>query len=402
MPTLAQLPKMTNIEAWNLCRASSPTFASHTSKGTSDLFTEKGFEALRINDLPAINEFFEISLRVALNKIDIPRAKNPLSSIIESYDQPNGGFLQRIAIGNLKPITPKYRGVQNGDSVDQYVVRKPTTSERFFGINFDYQSLVTIQDFQVKQVFISENGMGQFIAGILAGLENGYTVQEYENTKQAINAALNSTAYQLKETQLLEVTDPTAADASTEDLEDFILAIKDQMTRMTISSQTGAFNAGGFETVVDESDYVLLLRPGIKNKIAVKVRAGAYNPEDIALPIPVVETEDFGGLVPFADAAYTRRLYPVYDKLGSEIGFSETEGSSTATHTGQVYYQDPNAGCIGIIMQKGLVFTNKQNPYEVRIAQNVAGLYTNYWASSPENGINVDPYYNMVALMKAA
>ena len=176
---LSSITGVSNVTLWNLARKVSPTFKSHTAEGTADLFTEKGFEALKLSDVGAINEFFEISLRVAFQMCNVSRAKNPLegSGLLQVYDTPNGGYVQRIAVDSIKPTSPRYKGLTNGASVDPFSVRKPKTHERFFAQNFDYQSFITLQDFQVKQIFISEYGMGEYIAGIMQGLKNGYTFQ---------------------------------------------------------------------------------------------------------------------------------------------------------------------------------------------------------------------------------
>ena len=416
---------ITNSQFWALARAKNPNFKSHTSKITSEIFTDKGFEAVARDDIGIINEFFEISLRVAFQKCDISRAKNPLAEIglVEIYNTPSGGFTQRIAINSLKPISPKFKGLQNGMSVDPYVVRKSSSKERFFGKNFDYQSLVTNQDYQVKEILLNENGMGQFIAGIMEGLANGYIIQEYVNTKEAINAALNSDKFPLRDGQKLAVGSWTDAGATSSDLESFILTIKDLATAMKTQAQTGMYNANGFETYVDPSDYVVLMRPGIKNRIQLELEVGAFNPDRLTLPFDSEEISDFGGLVPKGDNDET--LQPVFDSFGSVVGYVDalatinapafwdaanerwlvniTIGGATADTTfpaEPTTWSDPNAEVLAIVCQKGLIFENKQNPYSVRPRYNPAGLYTNYWASSPNNSINVDPNYNMVVITK--
>ena len=429
-PTPKSLTGISNIDFWNMARAKNPQFASHTAKGTSDLFSEKGFEALTRNDIGAINEFFEISLRVAFQKIDISNARNPLAEVglVEVYDTPNGGFTQRIAINSIKPVTPAFKGLENYASVDPFVVRKPTDSERFFGQNFDYQSFITIQDFQVKTIFLSEYGMGEFISGILQGLANGYVLQEYVNTKEAINTAINSTTYALKDTQKLAVgswtSDSSPADA---DLKSLILTLKDLATGMRTQAQTGMYNANGFETYVDPSDYVVLMRAGVKNRIQLQLEIGAFNPETLTIPFDVTEVADFGGLVPYVlDGATHVPVQPIYDKNGEQVAYVDasvtvngyatfngskwvvnvTSGGTTADTNQTVTeneldgWDDPNEEVIAVVAQKGLIFENKQNPYTVTPIYNPRGLYTNYWASSANNSINVDPNYNMIIVVK--
>lgn len=425
------LAGLTNVQFWNECRKNNAQFESYTSVGTKETFTEKGFEAIKSSDLNILNKYFELSLRVAFQKTDVARARNPLTDagLVEVYDTPNGGFVQRIAIESISPISPVYNGLTDGSSVDPFKVRKPKSSQRFFEQNYDYQNLITIQEFQVKQIFLDEYGMGQYIAGILEGLETGRTKQEYVNLKEVLNAGINSTEYPLKDTQKIATSLPEDLSTVTdEQLRGFIEEIMDLMTAMDTQVSSGQYNAAGFDTHVDRSDYVLLVRAGILNKIKTRLRVGAYNPEDLAIPVDrIVEVSDFGGLYPYSDTEFTTRVYPVYDSFGSETGYFVTEadaGTLTAKITGDgtilgyqagvganvsaianiiakkdVFWKDENAEVKAILAQKGLIFENRQNPYTVNPIYNPAGLYTNYWASSPANGINYDYYYNVVVFV---
>lgn len=426
-----QLAGLTNVQFWNECRKNNAQFESYTSVGTKDTFTEKGFEAIKASDLNILNKFFELSLRVAFQKTDIARAANPLSDsgLVEVYNTPNGGFVQRIAVDSISPISPVYNGLTNGSSVDPFKVRKPKSSQRFFEQNYDYQNLITIQEFQVRQIFLDEYGMGQYIAGILQGLETGRIKQEYVNIKEVLNAGINSTEYPLKDTQKIATQLPDDLSTVTdEQLRGFIEEIMDLMTAMNTQVSSSQYNAAGFDTKVDNSEYVLLVRAGILNKIKTRLRVGAFNPEDLAIPVDrIVEMSDFGGLYPYAEEAHTTRLYPIYDSFGSETGYfiSETNGSTLISKTSSdgtilgyqlpvsenmsqvngavskdnVFWKDENAEVKAMVAQKGLIFENIQNPYVVNPIYNPAGLYTNYWASSPNNGINYDYYYNVVVFV---
>ena len=425
---LSAISGVSNATLWDLARKASPAFKSHTAKATADLFTDKGFEALRRSDVGAINEFFEVSLRIAFQMVNISRAKNLFESkgLLAVYDTTNGGYVQRMAINSIRPVSPAYKGLQNGDSVDPFVVRKPEVSERFFQQNFDYQSFITVQDFQVKTIFVSEYGMGSFLAGVMQALENGYTIQESLNVKEAINKALNSTAYALQDTQVARVAGWTDADVTAEQLADLLLLIKNIVTAMTVTEQTSAYNAAKFATVVDTSDLVLVMRAGIKNQIDLKLEVGAFNPDKLSTGLDIIEVDNFGGLVPYVLSGTTHvAQQPVYYSSGEVAGYIDasvtvngpvfksgnqwlvnvTSGATTADTTYNAEsaldgWDDPNEDVIAIIAQKGLVFENKQNPYEVSPIYNPRGLYRNYWASSPNNAIVVDPVYQMVAIMK--
>lgn len=178
---LSNITRTTNAQFWDMARRFSPDFKSHTAKATEVEFSEKGFEAIKLTGLGTLNEFYQISMRIAFQMLNVATAKNPLADagLVQVYDTPNGGYVQRMSVNSVKPISPAYKGLQNGKSVDPFVVRKPEIAERFFQMNFDYQSMITLQEYQLKTMFISQYGMGETLAGILLGLANGYTIQEY-------------------------------------------------------------------------------------------------------------------------------------------------------------------------------------------------------------------------------
>ena len=402
---------MTNAKLWDMIRNRFPEFKSHTSKATAELFTEAGYEQLQNGSYPnALNDFFELTLRVYLQQINVSRAVDTLSrdGFGEYYEQPLGGFIQRMSIDSIKPISAAFKGLTTGSTVDPFIVRKPKVNERFYKCNFDYASLITMpDDFQMKQIFISEFGMSEYMGGLMTALENGYTVQLYENKLEALNAGLNSVTFPLQDTQKMNVSisaDPTAAELSA-----FILAVRNVVDAMTLGPQSNAFNAAKFTTVQDKSRLKLLLRPGIKNAIAVKLLANAYHIDELNLPIDVIEVPHFGGLVPYKtyteqSDTYTDLLYPVYDTFGAVIGFSTVQNdpdgadSEHFVEEDEVYWKDPNKDVIGIIADKGYLFYSIQNPYRVEAIRNPRGLYTNFWASSVNNTVAIDNVYNVVEL----
>lgn len=408
MPTKTRMaaatPRISNADIWNAIRSKFPNFASHTSEATAELFTERGFEALKQNDLTALNDFFGLSIRVYLNLVNISHATDRLADngFGESFQTPYGGVIQRLATFSIKPISPKYRNLENGKSVDPFVVRKPVTSERFWKQNFDYQSVITIQDdFQMKTIFISEYGMSEYVAGILQGLENGWIIQKYTNKLESLNAALNSTKYPLAGTQIfnLEYADPKAPTA--DELRKTINSIKKAKSAMVMGPQTSAFNPMGFASVQDESRLKLLVRPGFLADLDTEVLYSAFDGSKLSTEIDIIEVPHFGGLKPTTDGTTT--AYPVYDSFGAVIGYSATDGSTTAElNEDTIVWVDPNEDVKAILADKGMIFEGIQNNYEVRPINNPAGLYTNYWASAPGNFIGWDPIYNFIVFKTGA
>lgn len=384
-----------------------PQFQGHAAQMARSLMTPESFDEVSRNDIGNfINDFFGAIMRVYLNVINISHAKDPLENngFGEYFKNNYGGITQRMSIDSVKPINPGWKGLKNGDSPDPFVVRKPVTNERFYKQNFDYASLITVpDDFQFKTMFVSEYGLSEFMAGIMEGLRNGYITQKYLNKKEALNAALNGTKHPLQATQQVGIQiagdDPTAAE-----LTKMILTIKNVIDLMVMAPQTGAFNAGKFKSTQDKSRLKLLIRPGYMNQISVDVLTSAFNPSNLNIGVDVITISDFGGLIPYKDAAFTEQLYPVYDELGSFIGYSSTEGqigeSNVEVQEDEAFMKDPNENVIAILADKGVIFETEQTPYEVRPIFNPRGRYTNFWASSANNGIHFDSFYNFVVFNK--
>lgn len=380
-----------------------PSFLSHTASGTNEIFTDRGFDRISALDPAYVNDFFELSMRVWLNVVNISHAQDILAQqdFGEYFDQPWGAVIQRMSTNSVKPINPGWIGLTDGDSPDPFVVRKPVVNERFWKQNFDYASLITVpDDFQMKQIFISEYGMSEFMAGIMEGLQNGYTTQVYLNKLQALNAAINSTATPLNANQVQTIT--MADDPTSDQLVDLIRSIMNTVDAMTIMGpQTGAFNAQGFVSTQDKSRLRLLVRGGYKNDIKTKTLVGAFNKEELAIDIPIIQVPNFGGIT--YQNASNAPLYPVYNTLGERIGWNTQAGQTSVTVTDDdAVPVDPNADVVAVLADKGVVFECRQNPYTVEPIRNPRGRYVNYWASAPNNTIAYDALYNMVVFKKKA
>ena len=399
--------KFTNAEMWNALRDKYPSFKSITSKATDDFFSERGWGEISRNNIPALNEFFELSMRVAFQKIDIAKVKTRLkdSGLVETYGTENGNYLQRISMEVIKPLSPAYRGIKNGDSVDPFVVRKPEAKERFFQKNSDYASGITIQDFQIKNIFLQQSGMSAFIAGIMAGLENGYREQMELNVYKCLHEAINSQDKPLQDTQQITLTSWTDGGATEAELLDFITQLQDLATAMDTSITQKGFNANEFETAVDKEDHIVLVRAGIMNQIkrmkALNVHYGEGS-NMLEIPFKVVEVQDFGGQQYYFGDTTDQPLYPHYDNLGAVDGWAFTAGGDKEKSLNDpgVRVVDTDANILAVVAQKGVIFENIVNPYNVEVARNSRGLYNNYWASAPDNTIAYDANYDLITISK--
>lgn len=423
----------------------SPKFRSYTAEGTQSRLTKAGVEA--ISQIPeAKGEFYSTLLRVIWQKLDVARAVNSFerTGLMEYWDMPYGEYAQRMAVSGVAPISPKYRGLQTGNTVDPFVLNIPEIQERFIPLNYDYQALISEQQIDFKRMLLTDGQIGAVAGGLIEGLETGRVIQENVLTKQVLNTGLNSKKHPLRDTQKYKIESLTSNDVESytnEQLVDLLVALGDIFSGMFAvdNPATGMYNAAGFKTRVESDQYVMLMRSGLKNRLNKITRAGTYNPEYLNLEIDnrIYDINDFGGLTPYTDSEHTTPLYPVFNIFGGETGYYISEADATSAgatltkksvtvgdNTSVVGYQiatagitpetitgavsednidpanwvDPNENIIAIIGQKGILGLNRQNGYTVTPIYNPAGIYTNYWANSPNNGIYYDYFYNMIVI----
>lgn len=401
--------KFTNQAMWDALREKYPSFKSITAKATADLFSERGWQQISRENIDAVNQFYLLSMRVSLNKIDIAKVKTRLkeSGLVETYgDEIGANYLQRISIENIKPISPQYRNLQTGGTTDPFKLRLPDNAkERFFQKNMDFASLVSISDFEQKNIFINEYGMSSFISGIMQGLENGYKEQVELNVYKCLHEAINSQVSPLQDTQKIELTSWTDGAVTEAELLDLVAQLQDIGTAMDTSITQKGFNANGFETAVDKEDHIVLIRAGIMNQIKRMKALNTHFAEAAGmLDFPFDKVVEFNHIEPkyyFGDTT-DYPLFPHYDDLGTVDGWALSEGGAKekSLDDPSIRVVDEDANVLAIVAQKGVIFENISNPYRVEPARSAPGLYTDFWASAPDNLLAYDANYDLITISK--
>lgn len=420
---LAVLQSISNADFLAEVSKRAPEFQKLAAETSYDVFTEKGFQALKSIAADAVTRFYSIALLVGAQQIDFFNIKNPLEGLYDTYAMGSGAYLQRNAVKRIKSVSPGWlgadgKGLRNGDSPDQYEVRKPEIEQRYFGLNWNYQNWVTLQDFDLKQGWLTENGIGNITSAIFLMIEEDRANVNYAKFFEVLSGAINSTEYPLRNTQILSVASWTAASPTDNELNSLVELVKDTVETLDITPTNSAFNAADYPNSADASEHVLLIRPGMRSRME-KIFGYAFNPENLQFPLELKTVPNFGGLIP--EDSNNEVMQPVYDKNGVCVGY--TDGAATinspatydetnnkwmvsitldgSTSTVAVlenpdHWNDPNEKVLAVMLQKGAIFEIMQNEMAVLPARNERGFYTNVWFNQPENGVNFDYYRNIV------
>lgn len=83
-----------------------------------------------------------------------------------------GGIIRKISFGDQDPVPSENWALTDGQSIDQYVVKKPSVLEtHYVGFN-TWTGFYTIFEDQLDQAFTSAGAFGEFVSGLLLHFAN--------------------------------------------------------------------------------------------------------------------------------------------------------------------------------------------------------------------------------------
>lgn len=108
------------------------------------------------------------------------RAYNSILSPIVFGSIEWGAIVQKLKVEMPEAVEDEAYDLEDGESVDQYIIRKPKVNQKFFVKRAPYSFFVTIQRWQLKRAFTSESAFGAFISAIFGEIQNKLEVT-FEN-----------------------------------------------------------------------------------------------------------------------------------------------------------------------------------------------------------------------------
>lgn len=397
---------------YKLARAYDPQFAALTANLTLEQL-QAGYAGSPDNFGNIVNAWYGVVLAMRLQKITVADFKEVVNDlgIVESYESTAAAISERLYIYNIESLDPAWlgedgNGLKDGDTVDPWVVMHGTMKSMFWKTNFNFQTGVTIQPFETKQILSTDFGMDEITAGYIRQLYVTYGKERQLAILDCLNALINSEDFPLLESQKLAVSSWSDTDGinsvTADEILELLSTINGVAMEIDASISTGAYNAEEYDTAVDKENMRILMRPEIMNKARFYLRAGTYNPDDLNLLFDVKYLKNFGGMIPTDSSGNV--LYPVRTgKLKRFAGWSPNQGDATPVITDKkdVVWVDPNEDVLAIIIQKGAIFTTDQNGIRVRpTGPNPRAEYENFFFNLINAGIHFDPHYNVVIIVK--
>lgn len=194
--------------------------------------------------------------------------------------------------------------------------KKPDVLANFHRVNREDQYKVTIEEAQIKRAFLSSDGLGKLVAGIINSLYSGDAYDEYILMKQLVaDYFTNVTAAKYIESP--KVTDQASA-------KELMRKIKQTSTDFTFM-ETG-FNPRGVLTKSEKDEQVLLIHKNVDTLVDTELLAWAFHGGNFDANIQKVVVDDFGGLANTQAVLVDKGFFMVWDKLYKTTSQYNAEG----------------------------------------------------------------------------
>lgn len=109
-----------------------------------------------------------------------------------------GAIVEKISIQLIDAEKDESYDLQQGKSVDQYVINKPDVNVKFFVTRTPYQFHITVARKRLKEAFLSESKMASFIAYIMQRVQDSITFAFDNLAKLTIANFIAETTHEIK------------------------------------------------------------------------------------------------------------------------------------------------------------------------------------------------------------
>ena len=345
MPTKPKVVTLTNssVDILNVIRNNaSQNYRDYVPKATPDADSIREIGAV-IMDYPNLqNEFLSALVnRIGRVLITSKMYDNPWTMFKKGMLD-FGESIEEIFVNIAKPFQ------FDPETAESTVFKReiPDVRSAFHIMNYQKYYKATIQNDQLRQAFLSWDGITDLISKIVDAMYTGANYDEFQTMKYML-------AKRILNGQLYPVTIPTV---QTENMKDIVTTIKGVSNKFEFMSSK--YNLAGVQTFTKKPEQYLLINSKFDAQMDVEVLASAFNMDKAEFAGHRVLVDSFGDL----DVERLNLLFKD-DPTYTEIGDSDLKALDAIP---------------AIIVDKNyfMIFDNFYNFTE---QYNGEGLYWNYW-----------------------
>lgn len=298
-----------NLLTWAQGLIKMPEYSSRIPQAVRDNISTLGYYIQSDKfDPTAITPFLSGMLtKVGKQLVEGFQWDDDIFSTFYKGEVPVGGFIENdfigITAGEAYPKT-----LTDGQTVDPFVINKPSVAVSYFAVNFGMQYWVTIADEQLSTAVISNETLANFVMESIGVLAKSWQLDKYLAVREMFGAApiygvtdtitITSTGDSFSENEAIEIL---------QHLKSRIKAIRKPQTQ---------YNVRGVVNGMKKSDQVLIINGVVWEMVKAALRKTFHNETDLDVD-EIIEVDGFGtkgaekGL--FASIV-SRQAVKLYDK----------------------------------------------------------------------------------------
>ena len=202
-----------------------------------------------------------------------------------------GAILQKIKVHMPEAESDESYDLIDGNTVDHYVIAKPSVDQKLFVTRTPYQFHITIQRVHLKEAFLSPEAMGSFIGIVFGEVRNAIEIS-LENLGRVTLATAIAEYSSTREIAL--VTDfnteynPTPALTAAEALhnEEFLRYAIMRMNNLLdmIQDASELYNDGSMVTFTPRNDARLRVISEFERRLQTNVQYAAFHDQFVEIP----------------------------------------------------------------------------------------------------------------------
>ena len=367
MPTKPQVNTLNanSVEILNTLRANaSPNYQDMVPYAEGSLDSVREIGAI-IMQYPALqNEFLSALVnRIGMVLVTSKLYSNPWSFMKQGMLE-FGETIEEIFVNIAKP----FEFNQERSETTIFKREIPDVRAAFHVMNYTKFYKATISNDQLRQAFLSWNGITDLIARIVDAMYTGANYDEFITMKYLL--AKHLIAGNIYANQIDTV--------STENMKSIVATIKGVSNSLEFLSNK--YNYNGVETYTNKSDQYILVNAKFDATMDVEVLASAFNMDKAEFMGRRVLVDSFGNL----DNARLKLLF-AEDPNYTEISEDDLQALDN----------------IPAVMVDRYFFMIFDNFYNFTEQYNGEGLYWNYWYHTWKT-FSISPFHNAVAFVPGA
>ena len=367
MPTKPQVKTLNanSVEILNTLRANaSPNYQDMVPYAEGSLDSVREIGAI-IMQYPALqNEFLSALVnRIGMVLVTSKLYRNPWAFMKQGMLE-FGETIEEIFVNIAKPFE------FNQERAETTIFKReiPDVRAAFHVMNYTKFYKATISNDQLRQAFLSWNGITDLIARIVAAMYTGANYDEFITMKYLL--AKHLIAGNIYANQIDTV--------STDNMKSIVATIKGVSNSLEFLSNK--YNYNGVETYTNKSDQYILINAKFDATMDVEVLASAFNMDKAEFMGRRVLVDSFGNL----DNARLKLLF-AEDPNYTEISEDDLQALDN----------------IPAVMVDRYFFMIFDNFYNFTEQYNGEGLYWNYWYHTWKT-FSISPFHNAVAFVPGA